>query len=95
MSLTGGLDSRSILAWATVRPGELPCHVFGGSYRDSADVEIGRRVAAICRQPHTMIPVDGAFLSEFPALAARAVYIETVVTNSRTFDMMSPCKSKS
>ena len=75
LSLTGGVDSRMILAWAPSNPGTLPCYTWGGKYRDCADVKIARRTAKLCQQPHTTIAVDGEFLSEFPVLAERAVYI--------------------
>jgi asparagine synthase (glutamine-hydrolysing) len=75
LSLTGGVDSRMILAWAPRLPGMLPCYTWGGKYRDCADVKIARRAAKLCQQPHNTILVDGEFLSEFPALAERAVYI--------------------
>ena len=68
LSLTGGVDSRMILAWAPRPPGTLPCYTWGGAYRDCADVKIARRTAKLCQQPHNTIPVDGEFLSEFPHL---------------------------
>jgi len=75
LSLTGGVDSRMILAWAPSSPGTLPCYTWGGKYRDCADVKIARRTAKLCQQPHNTIAVDGEFLSAFPVLAERAVYI--------------------
>jgi asparagine synthase (glutamine-hydrolysing) len=75
LSLTGGVDSRMILAWAPRRAGTLPCYTWGSKYRDCADVKIARRTAKLCRQPHDTILVDGEFLSEFPALAERTVYV--------------------
>jgi len=75
LSLTGGVDSRMILAWAPRPPGALPCYTWGGTYRDCADVKIARRAAKLCRQPHTTILVGGEFLSQFHDLAQRAVYI--------------------
>jgi asparagine synthase (glutamine-hydrolysing) len=75
LSLTGGVDSRMILAWAPSQSGKLPCYTWGGTYRDCADVKIARRAAKLCRQPHTTIPVGGQFLSQFHDLAGRAVYI--------------------
>jgi asparagine synthase (glutamine-hydrolysing) len=75
LSLTGGVDSRMILAWAPRPQGTLPCYTWGGTYRDCADVKIARRAAKLCQQPHNTIPVNGEFLSEFPAIAERAVYI--------------------
>jgi len=75
LSLTGGVDSRMILAWAPRSPGELPCYTWGGTYRDCADVKIARRAAKICQQPHNTISVGAEFLSQFPGLAERAVYV--------------------
>ena len=75
VSLTGGKDSRMILAWAPFPPGTVPCYTFGGIYRDCGDVKLARRVAEICGQPHQVIRVDKAFLEAFPELAARTVYV--------------------
>ncbi len=58
MSLTGGLDGRMIMAWATRSPGSLPCYTFGSAYRDCTDVTAAREVAKVCRQPYQVIPVD-------------------------------------
>jgi len=75
LSLTGGVDSRLILAWAQRAPGTLPCYTWGGKYRDCADVKIARRAAGIAHQPHKTIMVADNFLSQFAKLAARAAYI--------------------
>ena len=75
LSLTGGVDSRMILAWASRPPGTLPCYTWGGTYRDCADVKIARHTAKLCQQPHNTILVGGEFLSQFHDLAERAVYI--------------------
>ena len=74
MSLTGGIDTRMIMAWAQCPPIKLPCYTFGGMYRDCADVRISRQVADICQQRHQTIKVDGNFFTEFPALAKKAVW---------------------
>jgi asparagine synthase (glutamine-hydrolysing) len=75
LSLTGGVDSRMILAWAPCPPGKLPCYTWGGTYRDCADVKIARKAAKLCQQPHNTIPVGTEFLSQFHDLAEKAVYI--------------------
>ena len=75
MSLTGGLDSRMLLAWGGAEPGSLPCYTFGGPYRDCADVRLARRLAALAGQPHTTLQIGEDFLRDFPALAERAVYL--------------------
>jgi asparagine synthase (glutamine-hydrolysing) len=75
LSLTGGVDSRMILAWAHRPPGTLPCYTWGGTYRDCADVKIARRAAKLCQQAHNTIPVGAEFLSQFHDLAETTVYI--------------------
>src|SRR5207245_4701260 len=75
MSLTGGLDTRMIMAWQTRVPGSLPCYTFGGPFRDCQDVTLGRQVAGMCGQPHDVIRVDQAFLAQFPHYAERVVYL--------------------
>jgi len=75
LSLTGGVDSRMILAWAPRLPGTLPCYTWNGKYRDCADVKIARHAAKLCRQPHNTILVGAEFLSQFHDLAEKAVYI--------------------
>ncbi len=73
LSLTGGLDSRMIIAAASPAPGSLPCHTFGGSYRECADVRLARRIAGMCGQPHEVISVTPEFFPQFPDLARRSV----------------------
>jgi asparagine synthase (glutamine-hydrolysing) len=75
VSLTGGKDSRMIMAWAAAAPGTLPCYTFNGPYRECHDVKLARAVAKLCGQPHHVISVDSGFWAEFPTLAERTVYI--------------------
>ncbi len=75
MSLTGGLDTRMILAWHKTSPESLPCYSFGGMFRDSQDVLLARQVAGLCNQSHRVIPVGGDFLSLFAHYAERTVYL--------------------
>jgi len=75
MSLTGGLDTRMILAWQKPCPGSLPCYTFGSMLHENQDVRIARRVAKICNQPHQVITAGREFLSDFPHYAERTVYL--------------------
>jgi asparagine synthase (glutamine-hydrolysing) len=75
LSLTGGLDSRMIIAAAPRAPGALPCSTFGGMYRDSEDVTVGRQIARLCGQPYSVIKVDEGFFPQFVEAAKRCVYI--------------------
>jgi len=75
MSLTGGLDTRMIMAWQRCAPGTFPCYTWGGTYRDCQDVIVARAVANACDQPAEVIEMGKAFLSRFPYYADRAVYL--------------------
>jgi asparagine synthase (glutamine-hydrolysing) len=77
MSLTGGLDSRMIMAWHKPSPGSLPCYTFGdaGGFRQCRDVIVAQQVARACKQIHDVIPLGEEFLSRFPHYAERTVYL--------------------
>ena len=88
MAMTGGLDTRVILANHPPAPGELPGYTFGSSLRDTYDVRIGRQVAEMCGQPHQVIEVGTEFLANFPSYAERSVFItEGTVDLCRTSDL--------
>jgi asparagine synthase (glutamine-hydrolysing) len=75
IALTGGLDTRMIMAWRKAPPKSLPCYTFGGMFRDCQDVIVARKVAGICEQTHEVISVGQEFLSRFPHYAERSVYL--------------------
>ncbi len=88
MSLTGGLDTRMIMAWHNAPPTSLSCYTFGGTLRDCQDVLLARQVARACDQPHIVITAGEDFLSHFPAYAERAVYLtDGCVTVNRSTDL--------
>ncbi len=75
MSLTGGLDTRTVMAWQKFSPGEFPCYTYGGTYRECRDIAVARKVAAICQQPYRVIQVGEEFLTNFARYAERSVYL--------------------
>jgi len=75
VSLTGGLDTRMIMAWHQAPAGSIPCYTFGGMFHDCQDVQVARQVAQACQQPHQVIPLAEDFLEQFPRYAERAVYL--------------------
>ncbi len=75
MSVTGGLDTRIILAWHKAAPNSLPFYTYGSTYRDHEDVKLARRVAKICQQPHHVIPAGAEFLSNFAHYAERTIFL--------------------
>ncbi len=75
VSLTGGLDSRMVMASAECEPWTLPCYTFGSMYHETLDVAVGRQVAATMRQPHTVLTLDRQFLADIRESFDRAVYV--------------------
>ncbi len=88
VSLTGGLDTRTIMAWRKAPPGSLPCYTFGSMYRDNQDVSLARKVANICGQAHQVITTGTEFLSQFSHYAERTVHLtDGCVDLSRSPDL--------
>jgi len=88
VSLTGGLDTRIIMAWRKAPAGSLPCYTFGSMYRENQDVYLARRVAEICGQPYQIVTVDEKVLAKFPHYAERTLYLtDGCVDISRSADL--------
>jgi asparagine synthase (glutamine-hydrolysing) len=88
MSLTGGLDTRIIMAWHKAEPNSLPCYTWGSTYRDHEDVRIARRVARVCGQSHQVITAGPEFLARFGHYAERSVFLtDGCVDLSRSPDL--------
>jgi asparagine synthase (glutamine-hydrolysing) len=75
VSLTGGLDTRTVMAWQRFPPESLPCYTYGGIDRECRDVVVARRIAQECQQPYQVIPVGDKFFARFPHYAERSVYL--------------------
>ncbi len=88
VSLTGGLDTRIILAWHKAKPNSLPCYTYGSMYHDNQDVQLARRVAKIYDQQHQVITTGTEFLNKFAHYAERSIYLtDTCVDLSRSPDL--------
>ena len=75
ISLTGGFDSRLIMAYLDPAAPALPCYTFGGMYQECFDVKIARKVAEICGCDHQVFEVGKRFLKSFSPLAEKTVYL--------------------
>jgi asparagine synthase (glutamine-hydrolysing) len=93
MSLTGGLDTRMIMAWHKPAPGSLPCYTFGGTYRECRDVIVARQVARACGQPHQVIRCGPEFLSRFPYYAERTVYLTDACADVSCSPVLYGCQT--
>jgi len=88
VSLTGGLDTRIIMAWRKAESNSLPCYTYGSMYRDNQDVQLARCVAKICGQQHQVITTGTEFLTKFPYYAERSIYLtDASVDLSRSPDL--------
>jgi asparagine synthase (glutamine-hydrolysing) len=93
MSLTGGLDTRMIMAWHKPSPGSLPCYTFGGTYRECRDVLVARQVALACGQPHQVIPCGPEFISRFPYYAERTIYLTDACADVSCSPVLYGCQN--
>jgi asparagine synthase (glutamine-hydrolysing) len=75
LSLTSGLDTRTIVAAIDPREKTVPCYTFGGAWGELLDIRVGRRIASMYRQPFEAINIDERFLQAFPEFAERTIYI--------------------
>jgi asparagine synthase (glutamine-hydrolysing) len=75
ISLTGGLDSRMIMASLDAPAGTVPCYTFGSMYRTTGDVAVGRQVAARCGQPHRVLELGKGFLATVRETLEQSVYV--------------------
>jgi asparagine synthase (glutamine-hydrolysing) len=75
ISLTGGLDSRMIMASLDAPAGSVPCYTFGSMYRTTGDVAVGQQVAARCGQPHRVLELGRGFLGSAREHLERSVYV--------------------
>jgi asparagine synthase (glutamine-hydrolysing) len=73
LSLTAGLDTRTILAAREEEP--LPCYTFGGLHGETFDVRTARKLAEVCGQPFEAIRLNEKFLRNFPDYARQSVYV--------------------
>ncbi len=88
VSLTGGLDTRTVMAWQRFPAGSLPCYTYGEAGRDCRDVAVARQVARKCQQPHQVIALGSEFLARFPYYAERSIYLtDACVDVSRAPDL--------
>ncbi|MGB5157629.1 MAG: asparagine synthase-related protein [Desulfobacterales bacterium] len=74
-SLTGGLDTRMILANIPKPLTNIECYSHGGAYRDCYDVKIARQIANLCGLAHHTLKIDDKFIADFPALAKKTIFI--------------------
>jgi asparagine synthase (glutamine-hydrolysing) len=73
VSLTGGMDTRAVMAF---RPpsGSALAYTYGGMLRDAFDVRISQRLAAESRYSHQVLRIGRDFLDQFDDLAEQTLW---------------------
>jgi asparagine synthase (glutamine-hydrolysing) len=75
ISLTGGLDTRIILACRPATAHGLISYTFAGADSDTLDVRRAAEVAAACRLPHYVLRISDDFFANFSCLVDRTIYM--------------------
>ena len=74
-SITGGLDTRMILACLPATNSDLACYTYGAAEGDTLDVRIGREIAGLLGLPHHTLRIDSRFVERFGEYLDRSIYI--------------------
>ena len=74
-SITGGLDTRMILACLSAKNSNLTCYTYGAAASDTLDVKIGREVATKLGYSHRTLRAENQLIAEFQNYLDRSIYI--------------------
>jgi asparagine synthase (glutamine-hydrolysing) len=75
ISLTGGLDSRMIMACRPREQQNAVCYTFSGERAKTLDDRLAARVAKACGLEHQLLRIGADFFSDFAKHADRTVFV--------------------
>jgi asparagine synthase (glutamine-hydrolysing) len=75
ISLTGGLDSRMIMACRPDRVHDVVCYTFSGETGGTFDDRVAAEVAKTCGLEHRLLRIGPDFFSNFGSYVDRTVYV--------------------
>lgn len=75
IALTGGLDTRMIMACRPKTAEEPVCFTYSGESMDTLDVRIAAQIASVCGLEHHGLHIGRDFFRDFASLADRTVYL--------------------
>lgn len=75
ISLTGGLDTRMIMACLTEKLPKPVCYTFSGLKEETLDVRLAARVAKVCGLDHQVLRIGTDFLENYGHYLDRTVFI--------------------
>ena len=75
ISLTGGLDSRLIMACLPNNEAIRECYTFSGQDQDTLDARLAAQVANTCGLQHRTLRIHDDFFSNFGSYVDRTIYV--------------------
>lgn len=75
ISLTGGLDSRMIMACRPESVRDVVCYTFSGESGETFDDRLAAQVAKVCGLEHRLLRIGSDFFSNFGSYVDRTVYV--------------------
>ena len=75
ISLTGGLDTRMIMACRPEKPQKPVCYTFSGERGETLDDRLAAQVARVCGLDHRLLRIGSDFFSDFSTHTDRTVYV--------------------
>ena len=75
IALTGGLDTRMIMACRPQNTVSQTCYTFAGQHGETLDDKIAARVAAACGLEHQLLRLQPDFFSSFAAHVDKTVFV--------------------
>jgi asparagine synthase (glutamine-hydrolysing) len=75
ISITGGLDTRMIMACLPKDGVKAICYTYAGREGETLDVRLGRRVAELCDLRHHVLRIGEDFLRDFGRYVDRTVHV--------------------
>jgi asparagine synthase (glutamine-hydrolysing) len=86
MSLTGGLDTRSIISCIKPEPKTLPCYTYNSNYREILDVKFASMITKSLCQEHHVLNLGNDFFSKYSTYIEKAIYITDGLINITKID---------
>jgi asparagine synthase (glutamine-hydrolysing) len=88
LGLTGGLDTRCILAARHPAPRQLPCYTYRFKSRNTYDVRIAPLVAEASGQSHTFLELDeNDYLKNYPEIVTQMIYASDGLGSAEQADL--------
>src|SRR5262249_13788138 len=75
ISLTGGLDTRMIMACRPDSVCEVVCYTFSGDSGKTFDDRVAAQVAKVCGLDHRLLRIGSHFFSDFASHVDRTIYV--------------------